>query len=78
LYVPNKRLHAKRLKRKAAPIKIDREQSLGRKQGQPTTHQETFHVELQGVPKKPKSIEINALFEFECPLNLNAKMRKRR
>ena len=36
----------KRLKGKAAPIKIDREQSLGRKQGQPTTHQETFHVEL--------------------------------
>ena len=30
-----------------------------------------------GCPKKPKSIGINALFEFECPLNLNAKMRKR-
>jgi hypothetical protein len=34
------------------------------------------HVTIQGVPKNPKSIEINALFEFECPLNLNAKMRK--
>ena len=31
-----------------------------------------------GCPKKPKSIEINALFEFECPLTLNEKMRKRR
>jgi hypothetical protein len=27
------------------------------------THSHT----VQGVPKKPKSIEINALFEFECP-----------
>jgi hypothetical protein len=33
-------------------------------------------IYIQCVPKKPKSIEINALFEFECPLNLNAKMRK--
>jgi hypothetical protein len=29
-------------------------------------------------PKKPRTIEINALFEFECLLNLSATIRKKR
>ena len=37
-----------------------------------------YHTPIQRLSHKHKSTEINALFEFECPLNLNAKMRKRR